>query len=346
VKNFSTPLVCICVPTYNAGKTLSATLDSILGQTYPSLLVKVVDNASTDNTIDLANSYASRDARVHVLRHSENVGAEGNFTRCLQLADGDYTAIFHSDDVYTPRIIEEQVDFFRNNPEAGAVFVMADTCDAAGRVGRSYRLPRSLAAQDPRLYDFQTIFKAMLKHGNFLLCPGVMVRSAIYKNYIKHWDHERFRTSADLDVWLRILQKYPIGVINKPLFNYRVSPASFSYGAGRAKTEPHDLLRVFETYAAGYARDLMGPEEKSDYSRLVMNDNVNRAFNLAATDKPAEAKALLAGVFRPGSLSTAFCSVYHLKTVALAFLTILLILLPLPGRIRRQISVWRFKTRG
>ncbi|MEI7482581.1 MAG: glycosyltransferase [Elusimicrobiota bacterium] len=346
MSDLSTPLVCICVPTYNAGKTLSATLDSILGQTYRNLVIKVVDNASTDNTPQIADVCASKDLRVTVIRHADNVGAEGNFTRCLQLAEGDYTAIFHSDDIYAPQIVEEQVKFFQNNPEAGAVFAMADTCDATGRVGRSYRLPLALSARPSGLYDFPAIFKAMLKHGNFLLCPGAMARSEIYKDHIKHWNGDRFNTSADLDVWLRILQKYPIGVINKPLFNYRVSPASFSYGAGRAKTEPHDLLRVFEAYAAGFARDLMGPEEKSDYSRLLMNDNVNRSFNLAAMGKPAEARALLAGVFRPGSLSTAFCSVYHLKTVALAVLAALLIFIPLPERVKRQISIWRFKTRG
>ncbi|OGR46731.1 MAG: hypothetical protein A2021_02220 [Elusimicrobia bacterium GWF2_52_66] len=346
MNNFSMPLVCVCVPTYNSGKTLAATLDSISGQTYRNISLIVVDNASSDNTLEIADACAAKDSRVRVIRNTVNVGGEGNFTRCLQLADGDYTAIFHSDDIYCPKMVEEQVKFLQANTEAGAIFAMADTVDGDGRVGRSYRLPRALAARPSRLYDFQTIFKSMLKHGNFLLCPGAMVRTAIYKDYIKHWDYEHFKTSADLDVWLRILQKHPIGVINEPLFNYRVSPSSFSYGSGRAKTEPHDLLLVFEAYVQGYARDLMGPEEKTDYFRLVMNDNVNRAFNLAVMGSPAEAKALIAGVFRPGSICGVIGSVYHFKTIALAVLTALLIFIPLPERVRRLVSILRFKTRG
>ena len=341
-----TPLVCVCVPTYNASATLIATLDSILCQIYKNIRVFVVDNASTDDTLAIAGRYAETDKRVKVFPHSENIGGEGNFNRCIAFAKGDYTEIFHSDDIYCPKMVEEQVKFLQANTEAGAVFAMADTVDAAGRVGRSYRLPAALAARKAPLYDFQTIFKSMLKNGNFLLCPGAMVRTEIYKNHIRHWDYEHFKTSADLDVWLRILQKHPIGIINKPLFNYRVSPSSFSYGAGRAKTEPHDLLLVFKAYVSGYARDLMGPEEKTDYFRLVMNDNVNRAFNLVVMGKPAEAKALIAGVFCPGSLFGVIGSVYHFKTVVLAVLTVLLIFLPLPERVRRRISILRFKTRG
>ena len=173
-----------------------------------------------------------------------------------------------------------------------------------------------------------------------------MVRTAVYKDHIRSWDQKRFRTSADMDVWLRILQKYPVGVINEPLFRYRVSTSSFSYGAGRAKTEPHDMLLVFEAYVSGNARHLMGPAEKACYSRILMNDNVNRAFNLAATGRKADAKALLVGALRPGSLISALGSSYHFKTVVLASLTALLVFLPITEGLRRRVSVWRFKTRG
>jgi len=347
VKNPSTPLVCICVPTYNAGKTLSATLDSILGQTYSNLLVKVVDNASTDNTLQIADVYASKDLRVSVIRNGDNIGAEGNFTRCLQLAEGDYTAIFHSDDIYSPEIVKEQVAFLEKHPQAGAVFTMAQSIDEEGKPGRTYTLPSELIHAESTLYEFPEIFRVMLKYGNFIFCPSAMAKTSVYRDCIKIWDSGNFGNSADLDVWLRILKLHPVGILPEPLLFYRgAAMSSYSYTAVRTKTDPHNMLRVFETYMAEYARDLMGPKEKADYARLVMNDNVNRAFNFAAMSKPAEAKALLAGVFRPGSLSTAFCSVYHLKTVVLAFLTILLILLPLPGRIRRQVSIWRFKSRG
>src|ERR1035438_397419 len=106
--NDEPPLVCICLPTYNAALTVRQTLNSILAQTYTNLVVHVSDNASTDDTLKVIESFA--DSRVKIHRHSINVGGEGNFDRCIQLAEGKYTAIFHSDDIYEPEMVAKQVD--------------------------------------------------------------------------------------------------------------------------------------------------------------------------------------------------------------------------------------------
>lgn len=342
----SESLVCICVPTYNAGPTLARTLDAILGQTYRDILVLIVDNASSDNTVEIAKGCALRDSRLRVVPNAENLGAEGNFNRCLALAAGEYTAIYHSDDLYDPSIVEREVRFLVDHAEAGAVFCMADTIDEAGRPGRAYRLPSGLKAGAGGLYDFSSVFKAALRNGNFLFCPTALVRTRIYRDEIKTWDGARFGSSADLDVWFRILLKHPVGIINEPLLKYRVSSASYSYTASRAKTGPHDMLRVFDHYVNGCAKAILGPEDLAAYSSLLLNDNVNRAFNLAVLGKPDEARGLMSGVFRCGSLARALGSVYHFKTVSLAALAVLLIFLPFPERARRFISVLRFKTRG
>lgn len=100
------PLVCICVPTYNVAVTVRETLESILTQTYSNLVVHVSDNASTDETLRVVESIP--DARIHVHRQIENIGAEGNFTKCIQLTTGKYTAIFHADDVYDSAMLAKQ----------------------------------------------------------------------------------------------------------------------------------------------------------------------------------------------------------------------------------------------
>ena len=340
------PSVNICVPTHNAGRTLAQTLDSIFGQTYRNIRVSVVDNASTDNTIPIAAAYVRREDRLRVVPNTENIGAEGNFNRCLSLAAGDYTAIYHSDDLYDPSIVEREVLFLEKYKNAGAVFCMADTIDENGRPGRAYRLPPGVKSGADGLYDFQSVFKATLRNGNFLFCPTALVRTGIYRDHIKIWDGARFGSSADLDVWFRILMKQPIGIINEPLIKYRVSSASYSYSACRGKIAAHDMLKVVDCYIKGYAKAILGPEDLRAYSSLLLNDNVNRAFNLAVMGKSAEAKGLISGVFSSDSLSIMIGSVYHLKTVSLAALTALLIFLPLPERALRLISVLRYKTRG
>ena len=337
------PLVRICVPVYNSGPTLAATLDSILGQTYRRLSVVIVDNASADNTLEIADAYAAKDERVRVIRNTVNAGAEGNFTRCLQLADGDYTAIFHSDDIYTPAMVAEQVGFLEAHPQAGAVFTMAESIDTEGKTGRTYELPPELARAGSPLYDFPEIFRALLKHGNFIFCPSAMARTAVYRDQIKVWDEAGYRSSADLDVWLRILKSSPIGILPAPLLRYRGAAAtSFSYTALREKSAPHDMLRVFEAYAGGFAAGFMGREERFDLAMLVLKDNINRAFKLISSGRRGEAFPLLRGLFKPENLR-AFKSAIHLKVIAYGCAVLLFYLLPLPESVRAGLFKARYK---
>ena len=125
--NNASPMVCICIPTYNAAATIRETLTSILAQTYTNLVIHVSDNASTDKTLEIVESMA--DSRIHIHRHENNIGAEGNFTRCIQLATGKYTAIFHADDLYGADMVAKQVAFLESHPDAGAVFTEAEMID-------------------------------------------------------------------------------------------------------------------------------------------------------------------------------------------------------------------------
>ncbi len=219
------PLVCICIPTYNAAATIRETLKSILDQSYPNLVIHVSDNASTDDTLKVVESVS--DGRVHLHRQDKNIGAEGNFNRCIQLAEGKYTAIYHADDLYEPDMVSSQVAFLEAHPEAGAVFTEASTIDETGNKIGEIRLPNGIASSDG-LYDFATMLKAVLRHSNFFICPSVMVRTQVYQQEIKCWRGELFRSSADLDLWLRILQQHPVGYLPKRLMRYRISSDQWS----------------------------------------------------------------------------------------------------------------------
>lgn len=336
----SRPLVCICLPTYNAGLTLGLTLDSILAQTYRNLQVSIVDNASTDNTLEVAGVYAKKDGRIKIYTNTVNAGAEGNFNRCLKLAAGDYTAIYHSDDLYTPTMVEEEVAFLEGNPEAGVVFTMAVQIDEKGAESLVYKLPAEVRSGG--LYDFAVIFRTMLRRGNFLFCPSAMARTPVYRDFIRQWDAGGYRSASDGEVWLRIAQRYKIGIIAKPLLKYRVSASSFSYHAARGKTGPHDMLRLFEDYLAGPAAGIAGDRERGDYELLKLLDSVNRAFNLLLSGGRGEARALLPGLFKGLVVAHALKSAGHLKTLLFGYAVYFLSFLPLNESARKLLSGLRF----
>ena len=284
------PLVCICLPTFNAAATVCETLTSILAQTYPNLVVHVSDNASTDNTLNLIESL--NDSRIIIHRNLENIGGEGNFTRCIQIAEGKYTAIFHADDVYEPEMVSREVAFLENNPEAGAVFTEASLIDEFGKRTGRIQFPKKIKSNNS-LYDLGTLFPAILQQSNFFICPSFMVRTQIYKKEIEVWRGSLFRTAADLDVWLRILQNHLIGHLPNPLINYRISNNHWSAKV-RQETERADFFLVVDHYLAqDQFRKLITKNDLRNYRWLDRRDRVMRAVNFYLTDRPHEASKLM-----------------------------------------------------
>lgn len=288
------PLVCICVPTYNAANTVRETLESILAQTYSNLVVHVSDNASTDETLRVIESMA--DSRVTIHRHVENIGGEGNFNRCILLAEGKYTAIFHADDIYEPSMVEKQVTFLEAHPEAGAVFTEASLIDEGGKRVGEIRLPQDVARKKSP-YDFATLFKAVLRHSNFFMCSSFMVRTQIYQQEIGCWRGDLFGTSADLDVWLRILEQHPIGHLPEALMRYRISNAQWSVRL-RKETARAAFFRVVDHYLErDSVRRLLDRHDLQSYARLERRDRVMRAINLYLAEQTGEARGLLNDIF-------------------------------------------------
>lgn len=294
------PLVSVCIPTYNSGATLGETLASIFGQNYPRLEILVVDNASTDNTIEVASRFD--DPRIRIHSNAENIGAEGNFNRCIELASGEYTAIYHADDLYTARMVAEQVDFLERHPEADGVLTEAVVIDWCGREIGAISIPDELRRKGAVSVDFPALLSALLRHSNFLICPSAMVRTEIYKNDIKGWRGELFGSSADLDVWLRIARRSRLGLLPAKLMKYRVSDAQYSAKV-RYQTERADFFRVMDHYfAQDDVRLLVTPTDLDNYQKLIRRDTVIRAANLFLMGDFPRAALLLNDFFKPDML--------------------------------------------
>jgi glycosyltransferase involved in cell wall biosynthesis len=288
------PLVCICIPTYNAADTVGEMLSSILSQTYRNIVVHISDNASSDDTVKIVQNLA--DHRVHIHKQKINVEAEENFSKCIGLAEGKYTAIFHADDFYEPQMVEKQVAFLESNPEAGAVFTAASIIDETGKKLGEMNFPVGLGSLD-RPHHFETIFKAILCHSNFLICPSVMARTQVYQQDIQSWRGSLFKSSADLDVWLRIARKYPIGLLPVALMRYRIS-ANQGSAKVRLQTTRHDFFLVAEHYLAlDDVRRMLSRTDLENYARLNRRDRVMRAVNCLLSSKSLEAHNLLKDIY-------------------------------------------------
>ena len=89
-------LVSIIMPTYNCGRFIAESIDSVLAQTYTAWELLIVDDCSTDNTAEIVAAY--NDPRIHYLRNEQNWGAALTRNRALREAKGRYIAFLDSDD--------------------------------------------------------------------------------------------------------------------------------------------------------------------------------------------------------------------------------------------------------
>lgn len=309
----NTPLVCICIPTYNASATILETLKSILAQSYTNIVIHISDNASTDDTVKVIESVV--DIRLNIHRNNVNIGGEGNFTRCIEMATGKYTAIFHADDIYEKNIVEMQVAYLETNSDVGAVFTKAITIDEIGLpIGVVGGVPGGNGSVS-RLH-FTDLLKTMLFHHNFLVCPSVMVRTDIYANEIKVWGNSLFKSASDVDTWLRLASTRPIAIIEECLMQYRISRAQYSH-LNRNRIERADFFLVMDDYLTRpEIRSLLTNNDFRHYGWLERHERVARALNLFAFGRISEASDLLKGLFCWDAIYAAIHSRRGLVTLA------------------------------
>ena len=103
------PQVSILVPCYNCEAFLGETLDTVLSQTFTDWECILVDDASTDRSLEVISSYAERDSRFHSLALPENLGAAGARNAGLEKVRGRYLAFLDADDIWLPEKLEKQV---------------------------------------------------------------------------------------------------------------------------------------------------------------------------------------------------------------------------------------------
>jgi len=109
------PLITIITPLYNAASYISETIQSVREQSYKHWEHIIVDDSSTDTSLRIAESYASSDSRIRILKNTENRGAAVCRNNATEGAKGDYIAFLDADDLWHPKKLEKQVAFMRDN---------------------------------------------------------------------------------------------------------------------------------------------------------------------------------------------------------------------------------------
>jgi glycosyltransferase involved in cell wall biosynthesis len=111
------PKASIGIPVYNGEKFLAQAIESVLNQSFTDFELIISDNASTDKTREISESYADRDPRIRYYRHETNQGATWNFNHAFELAYGEYFNWLPHDDKLAPDFLKRGIQALDENPD-------------------------------------------------------------------------------------------------------------------------------------------------------------------------------------------------------------------------------------
>lgn len=212
------PKVSVVIPAYNAEAYIVETLESVFSQTYTNYEVIVVDDGSTDGTLELLRGYVGKIKLVT----KANGGPASARNLAIKHARGEFIAFLDSDDLWVEDKLAEQVKFFNHHAEVGMVYSEALMFVQEGA--------QKIIKGKLGYTDSPTFCKLLL--GNFIPNLTVMLRRACIDKV--GWLNEAKTVIAieDYEYWLRVAKLFPIAGIARPLAYYRVREGNL-VGDGR-----------------------------------------------------------------------------------------------------------------
>lgn len=168
------PLVSIGMPVYNGEKYIRQALDSLLAQDYENFELIISDNASTDQTPAICREYAARDRRIRYFRNEQNMGANWNFQRVLNLSSAKYFMWAAHDDMWDSNYVSECLDTLEQNPEAVLCCALLRFIDQDGN-----QLPSDHPNLDTTGMDLRRRVQALMSQRGWFAIYGLINSDAL-----------------------------------------------------------------------------------------------------------------------------------------------------------------------
>lgn len=227
------PRISIITPSFNQGRFIKQTIDSVLNQDYPNLEYIVMDGGSTDDTLSILKSYGNR----IIWESKKDKGQSEAINKGLKLATGEIVAYLNSDDTYAPNTLLTIGQYFLEHSKTMWLTGDYSIVDANNKKIQSY------VSLYKRLLRRTSSF-SLLCIANYIIQPSTFWRRSLFKEV--GYFNESLRYCMDYDFWMRIIQKYPLAVSSRSFSLFRIHGAS--KGGIQYKKQFEEEHQVMENY--------------------------------------------------------------------------------------------------
>lgn len=255
----ASPLVTVFIPVYNAEKYIRESLESIINQTYENLEILIVDDGSTDRTVNIIQSF--NDSRIRLLRNAENKGIPYTRNRGLKEANGKYLAIMDADDISYTNRIERQVQFMEENPDVDVVASYYKII--GGRFNKTFR-PKYIKKEE---------LKVDLLFANPIGNPTSLIRMDTIKKHDLLYN-EKYFVAQDYGMWIEISKIGNLIILPEVLLKYRFGHENISKKSVEKKRK--ERKRIIDSIHKNIL----------DYYQFHLNDEELETFNNFFSESP------------------------------------------------------------
>lgn len=230
----NSPLVSVCIPTFNGERYLRKTIESVLNQDWPHLEVIIADDASSDGTMRVVDEL--RDERFSVIKHTESIGPEGNWNAACAAANGEFIKLLCQDDLLMGGCLTAQVRVLQDNPSASFAWSPRDVISPKGR-----RILRSRGyIPSDGTVTFQEVARHIVRSGtNPFGEPCAVLMRASSERMTGGFSGSYL---IDLEMWVDLLRSAPAVHSPETLSQFRVSSDSWTSQLRRVHALEHHEL--------------------------------------------------------------------------------------------------------
>ncbi|MCG2689969.1 glycosyltransferase, partial [Candidatus Parcubacteria bacterium] len=216
LNNSARPLVSVVMATCNGERFLRLAVESILNQTLKEFEFLIVDDRSTDGTLQILKEFALKDKRIKIIENTVNFGLTKSLNKALLLAQGKYIARMDDDDISEPTRLEKQFKFMEAHSDFALMGCLAEVINERGEVIGEKHL-----ALDYKALKKKLLFNNQLVHSSWFLRRSVLDNVGFY--------NEEFKKAQDYELLLRIASKYPVSNLEERLIQWRKRGDSLSF---------------------------------------------------------------------------------------------------------------------
>lgn len=268
------PEISVIIPAYNAEKTILSTINSVLNQTFSDFELIIINDGSTDSTLNVANSV--EDSRIKVLNY-ENGGVSEARNRGVKLSRGSLITFLDADDLWTADKLELQLKALKENPKAGIAYSWTFFMDEDGKSHHTI---------DPIFFEGNVLHNLLIS--NFIASgSNPLIRKEAIDS-VGFFDRSISGAAEDWDYWIRLATKWTYAVVPKEQIFYRQSRRSMS---SNIEYNEECQLRVVKNFFESAPQDLASLKKRS-------LSNIYRHSSKLYLDKFTEKKELRSSVLK------------------------------------------------